>query len=67
MKKVFCDRCDKDITKDWYEAGNGAGNCPECGDNLCSDCAGNWVEEGDELVCCKCAAVNNEGGKYAMR
>jgi hypothetical protein len=40
---IRCDRCKKDITKEFYDLG---GNCTECGDDLCESCAGTWDEEG---------------------
>lgn len=50
---LTCDRCGKDIEHDWYY-GEGpvcAGNCTECGDNLCKDCAGSWDEDGRCQAC----------------
>ena len=47
-QRLMCDRCGKDIEDDWY-FGKGpvsAGNCTECGDNLCKDCAVSWDEDG---------------------
>lgn len=38
-----CDHCGKDITHEFYDLG---GNCTECGDDLCKDCAVSWDEDG---------------------
>ena len=45
---IKCDRCGKDIT---HEINDEGGNCNDCGDNLCADCAGEWDEWGH---CGKC-------------
>ena len=52
-QKLTCDRCGIDITEDWYN-GQGpatAGNCTDCGDNLCKDCAKEWDDDGRCLAC----------------
>ena len=46
-----CDRCNKDITVGFHEDG---GNCPECGDDLCYDCAG-WENIDNTTMCSRCA------------
>ena len=51
---MTCDRCGKDIWDD-FRSGNG-GNCTQCGDNLCAECAGSW--DGDGL--CKECQIKNE-------
>jgi hypothetical protein len=45
---MFCDRCGKDISEEFYDLG---GNCTYCGDNLCAECAGEWNDYGE---CEKC-------------
>ena len=49
---MICDRCEKDITHEYYSMG---GNCPECGNNLCYYCAGGWKRISDTTVCADCA------------
>ena len=55
---MTCDRCGRDIYHSWY-FGTGeveAGNCTQCNDNLCAECAGSWDEDGR----CKECQINNE-------
>jgi hypothetical protein len=51
---MFCDRCGKDISAEFYDLG---GNCAYCGDNLCAECAGEWSDYGE---CEKCQQSTGE-------
>lgn len=44
MDELFCDVCGKCITDSFYcgQSEIEAGNCPECGRDLCKDCAVSW-------------------------
>ena len=55
LHEVKCDRCGK-----LADFESGGGNCAECGDDLCLDCAGRWTElakddEPGHAVCAQCA------------
>jgi hypothetical protein len=55
LHEIKCDRCGK-----MADFENGGGNCGECGDDLCLDCAGSWTElakddEPGHAVCAQCA------------
>ena len=47
--EIKCDRCGKPACFD----GEG-GNCPQCGDDLCIECAEHWHEDDDGSVCDQC-------------
>ena len=51
---LSCDKCGKDIYESFYYGKDSvnAGNCSNCGDNLCATCAVSWSEDG----CCTACA-----------
>jgi len=49
---MICDKCGKDITE---ESADFDPDCPECGRNLCYDCAGGWENVDCGTVCADCA------------
>lgn len=56
---IKCDRCGREMNDDWTARDGsgmayGGGNCPACGDNLCSSCAGEWRDINGDGVCEKC-------------
>jgi DNA-directed RNA polymerase subunit RPC12/RpoP len=56
---IICDRCGREMNDRWENddiAGDG-GNCTNCGDNLCAECAGKWNEYGE---CERCGNLNNK-------
>ena len=42
MKSIFCDKCKKDITIEWFDPDGRSGHCTGCGKDLCGLCSGNW-------------------------
>ena len=61
---ITCDRCGRIMNDRWEiegMPGNG-GNCVDCGDNLCAECAGKWSEDG----CCEYCAMPLEDLEYSL-
>ena len=50
INDVICGKCKRPADFD-----NGGGNCPECGDDLCSNCSGGWIQMGDDCLCKQCS------------
>jgi hypothetical protein len=51
MKAILCDRCRCELTGEngaWYD---GCGNCTNCGDDLCADCAQGFDADGYCKLC----------------
>ena len=55
MAKIKCDRCGASMLN-WQKknkrySDHAGGNCTMCGDDLCTDCAEEWTEDG---ICRRC-------------